>query len=312
MGIYHSRAECAIQLPLTLHELQSESAVKYPVPSTAAILSFKFQNKNLCICYHATAHVLGNLLTWLNVLQGSIHKVNFSVYNFHFINSERKQLQRLMSQQLDGCILPHKLQSWCRPGIMQDVASSCITIAHLRATSWGTPMVRCTRHARSSRYHARCGLILYNHRAFTSNKLRHPDGTPHTRHARSSRYHVRCGLILYNHHTFTSNKLRHPDRTLHTRHARSSQFGQKWNCDYFLIWHISTQCDLGCIIYLLQDHLWTSHSPEMHILFVHYSIETTTDFLSSSGSGMESTQPHEDKWGATWKKSSSFGLENWD
>jgi hypothetical protein len=25
-------------------------------------------------------------------------------------------------------------------------------------------------------------------------------------------------------------------------------------------------------------------------------------FLSSSGSGTRSTQPHEDKWGATWKK----------
>jgi hypothetical protein len=35
------------------------------------------------------------------------------------------------------------------------------------------------------------------------------------------------------------------------------------------------------------------------------------NFLRSSGSGMGSTQPREDKWGATWKKSSGSGLENW-
>jgi hypothetical protein len=34
------------------------------------------------------------------------------------------------------------------------------------------------------------------------------------------------------------------------------------------------------------------------------------DFLSRRSSGTGSTQPHENKWGATWKKSSSFGLEN--
>jgi hypothetical protein len=34
------------------------------------------------------------------------------------------------------------------------------------------------------------------------------------------------------------------------------------------------------------------------------------DFLSSSGTGTGSTQPREDKWGATWKKSSGSGLEN--
>jgi hypothetical protein len=36
------------------------------------------------------------------------------------------------------------------------------------------------------------------------------------------------------------------------------------------------------------------------------------NFLHSSGSGTGSTQPCEDKWGATWKKSSGSGLENWD
>jgi hypothetical protein len=33
------------------------------------------------------------------------------------------------------------------------------------------------------------------------------------------------------------------------------------------------------------------------------------DFLRSSGSGTGSTQPRENKWGATWKKSSGSGLE---
>jgi hypothetical protein len=36
------------------------------------------------------------------------------------------------------------------------------------------------------------------------------------------------------------------------------------------------------------------------------------DFLSSNGSRTGSTQPREDKWRATWKKSSGSGLENWD
>jgi hypothetical protein len=35
-------------------------------------------------------------------------------------------------------------------------------------------------------------------------------------------------------------------------------------------------------------------------------------FRRCSGSGTGSTQPREDKWGATWKKSSVSGLENWD
>jgi hypothetical protein len=36
------------------------------------------------------------------------------------------------------------------------------------------------------------------------------------------------------------------------------------------------------------------------------------DFLSSSGSGTGPLGPYESKWGATWKKSSGSGLENWD
>jgi hypothetical protein len=36
------------------------------------------------------------------------------------------------------------------------------------------------------------------------------------------------------------------------------------------------------------------------------------DFLRSRGSGTVSTQPREDNWGATWKKSSGSGLENRD
>jgi hypothetical protein len=36
------------------------------------------------------------------------------------------------------------------------------------------------------------------------------------------------------------------------------------------------------------------------------------DFLHRSGSGTGSTQLREDTWGATWKKHSGSGLENWD
>jgi hypothetical protein len=36
------------------------------------------------------------------------------------------------------------------------------------------------------------------------------------------------------------------------------------------------------------------------------------DFLSRSGSGTGSTHPCENKLGATWKKFSDSGLENWD
>jgi hypothetical protein len=39
---------------------------------------------------------------------------------------------------------------------------------------------------------------------------------------------------------------------------------------------------------------------------------TLPDFLRSDGSGTGSTQPCEHKWGATRKKSSGSGLENWD
>jgi hypothetical protein len=35
-----------------------------------------------------------------------------------------------------------------------------------------------------------------------------------------------------------------------------------------------------------------------------------TNFLRISGSGTGSTQPHQNNWGATWKKSSGSGLEN--
>jgi hypothetical protein len=36
---------------------------------------------------------------------------------------------------------------------------------------------------------------------------------------------------------------------------------------------------------------------------------TLPNFLRSNGSGTGSTQPHEHKWGATWKKISGSGLE---
>jgi hypothetical protein len=47
-----------------------------------------------------------------------------------------------------------------------------------------------------------------------------------------------------------------------------------------------------------------STDPEIRLRF-----PALPDFLRSSGFGTESTQPREYNWGATWKKSSDFGLE---
>jgi hypothetical protein len=48
-----------------------------------------------------------------------------------------------------------------------------------------------------------------------------------------------------------------------------------------------------------------STDPEIRVRFL-----ALPDFLRSSGSGTESTQPRQYNWGATWKKSSGPGLEN--
>jgi hypothetical protein len=59
--------------------------------------------------------------------------------------------------------------------------------------------------------------------------------------------------------------------------------------------------------------LWSSgHSSWLLAQRYRVRFPALPDFLSSSGSGKGSTQHREDKWGATWKKSSGSGLENCD
>jgi hypothetical protein len=64
-----------------------------------------------------------------------------------------------------------------------------------------------------------------------------------------------------------------------------------------------------------ETHYFSDTAPSRVILLNKRSrvrFSTLPDFLSGSGSGSGSTQPLEDKWGATWKKSNGSGLENWD
>jgi hypothetical protein len=57
--------------------------------------------------------------------------------------------------------------------------------------------------------------------------------------------------------------------------------------------------------------LWSSgQSFWLQIQRSWFRFPALPDFLASSGSGMGSTQPREDNWGATWRKSSGSGLEN--
>jgi hypothetical protein len=64
---------------------------------------------------------------------------------------------------------------------------------------------------------------------------------------------------------------------------------------------------------MLRPPLWSSgQSSWLQTQRSRIRFPALPDFLSSSGSGTGSTQPREDKWGDTWKKSSGSGLENWD
>jgi hypothetical protein len=72
-------------------------------------------------------------------------------------------------------------------------------------------------------------------------------------------------------------------------------------------------CMSSLMAWSLVDSLWSS-GPSSWLLVLRSCIRfpAQPNFLGSSGPGKGSTQPREDNWGATWKKSSGSGLENWD
>jgi hypothetical protein len=72
---------------------------------------------------------------------------------------------------------------------------------------------------------------------------------------------------------------------------------------------------IKCICYIKKTgpSLWSSGQTSwLQTQWSRVRFPALPDFLSSSGSGTGSTHSREDKWGATWKRSSGSGLENWD
>jgi hypothetical protein len=65
--------------------------------------------------------------------------------------------------------------------------------------------------------------------------------------------------------------------------------------------------------YIPEPPLWSSDQSfwlQIHRSWVRFP--GIPNFLRRSGSGTESTQPREDNWGATWRKSRGSGIENQD
>jgi hypothetical protein len=65
----------------------------------------------------------------------------------------------------------------------------------------------------------------------------------------------------------------------------------------------STHINLCYLIIINRPPLWSSgHSFWLQIQRSRVLFPALPDFLRTSGSGTWSTQPREDKWGATWMK----------
>jgi hypothetical protein len=82
---------------------------------------------------------------------------------------------------------------------------------------------------------------------------------------------------------------------------------------YTLFWNVGLHMD-NTTLYYRRDHLCclVVKSSWLQTQWSRARFSALPDFLSSSGTWTESTQPREHKWGAAWKKSSGSGIENWD
>ena len=80
---------------------------------------------------------------------------------------------------------------------------------------------------------------------------------------------------------------------------------------FFILGNLLWGILFACCIQFLWPPLWSSgQSFWLQIQRSQVRFPALPDFLSSSGSGMGSTQPREVNWGATWIKSSGSGPEN--
>jgi hypothetical protein len=98
---------------------------------------------------------------------------------------------------------------------------------------------------------------------------------------------------------------------MHVKDGRVNLKTAKW-CQ---IWSIICWTTISWWIRTRVFSLYFSIEPHNIKKLGNYSylaVQILPDFSRSSGSGTGSTQPREDNWGATWRKSSGSGLENRD